>query len=185
MTTYAYVDNSNLYIEGCRVSAVVNGMAKSVRDAELHLVIDHTWQIDYGQLYALFCAHDTVAHVWGSPPPGDSFWVMLQHKGFVTTVYDKNAAGKEKKVDVAIAHRMTKDAYTQIDRTKDKLLLVAGDSDYLPVVTDLVQERFQVEVAFWDHAARELKSAASKFIALDPFYAQLSAAHARHAGKLP
>jgi hypothetical protein len=40
---------------------------------------------------------------------------MLHKKGFNPTVYEKNAANKEKKVDVAIAHAMTKDAYTKLD----------------------------------------------------------------------
>ena len=33
---------------------------------------------------------------------------MVKRHGFNVTTYDKNAAGKEKKVDVAIAHKMTK-----------------------------------------------------------------------------
>jgi hypothetical protein len=61
------------------------------------------------------CGVDAVARLWGSPPPGDSFWNMLHKKGFNPTVYEKNAANKEKKVDVAIAHAMTKDAYTKLD----------------------------------------------------------------------
>jgi uncharacterized LabA/DUF88 family protein len=65
------------------------------------------------------------------------------------TVYDRSQAGKEKKVDVAIAHRMTKDAYTIINRASAELTLVAGDKDYVPVVEDLVKEGFHVVVAFW------------------------------------
>jgi uncharacterized LabA/DUF88 family protein len=181
MTTYAYVDNSNLYIEGCRVAAVRNGMAKNVHDAQRGLILDHAWQIDYGKLYQLLCAHETVARLWGSPPPGDSFWQMVERKGFTPAVYEKNAGGKEKKVDVAIAHRMTKDAYPIVDRKNDRVLLVAGDSDYLPVVSDLVTDGFEVDVAFWDDAARELREAASKFISLNHHHARLSA-HAHHAG---
>jgi hypothetical protein len=51
MTTYSYVDNSNLYIEGCRVSAVKKGMAKSIYDAMDQMIVDHTWNLDYGKLY--------------------------------------------------------------------------------------------------------------------------------------
>ncbi len=170
MTTYAYVDNSNLYIEGCRVSAVQKGLAKNIFDAMNQLIVDHTWKIDYGKLYNFLCGNDAVARLWGSPPPGDSFWNMLDRKGFNPTVYEKNFANKEKKVDVAIGHRMTKDAYTLLNKVKDELLLVAGDSDFVPVVADLIDDGFKVEVAFWDHAARELRDAASKFIALNQFH---------------
>jgi len=69
---------------------------------------------------------------------------------------------------------MTKDAYTIIDKSKDELLLVSGDSDYVPVVVDLTSEGYKVEVAFWDHAARELKDAATKFISLNQYHGHLT-----------
>jgi uncharacterized LabA/DUF88 family protein len=174
MTTYAYVDNSNLYIEGCRVSAVQKGMAQNIYDAMNSLIVDHTWQIDYGRLYEFLCGEDAVARLWGSPPPGDSFWNMLDRKGFNPTVYERNFANKEKKVDVAIGARMTKDAYTLIIKDHDELLLVAGDSDYVPVVADLIDNGFKVDVAFWEHAARELREASSAFIPLNQYHAHLT-----------
>jgi hypothetical protein len=140
MTTYSYIDNSNFYIEGCRVSAVQKGMAKNIYEAMDQLIVDHTWNPDYGKPYEFICGQDAVARLWGSPPPGDTFWNMLHKKGFNPTVYEKNFSNKETKVDVAIAARMTKDAYTIVDNTKDELLLLAGDSDYLPVVSDLTSE---------------------------------------------
>jgi hypothetical protein len=173
MTTYAYVDNSNLYIEGCRVSAVQKGMAKNIYDAMNSGIVDHTWNIDYGRLYELLCGEDAVARLWGSPPPGDSFWNMLDRKGFNPTVYERNFANREKKVDVAIGARMTKDAYTMLDKDRNKLLLVAGDSHYVPVLTDLIDEGFTVEVAFWDHAAREIREAA-RFIPLNEYHVHLT-----------
>jgi hypothetical protein len=181
MTTYTYVDNSNLYIEGCRLSAVKKGMAKNIYQAMNMKIVDHDWNIDYGKLYEFVCGNDAVARLWGSPPPGDSFWKMLDRKKFNPTVYEKNFANGEKKVDVAIAHRMTKDAYTVVKKNYDDILLVAGDSDFVPVVTDLVTEGFKVEVAFWGHAARELREAAMNFISLDPKHADFTRAAARAA----
>jgi len=137
-------------------------------------VVDNAWQIDYGKLYEFLCGDDAVAQLWGTPPPGDSFWQMVGRKGFKTTVFHRNVANKEKKVDVAIAHRMTKDAYTLIDKGKDELLLVGGDSDFVPVIEDLKSEGFNVEVAFWDHGAKELREAASKFISLNQSHKHLS-----------
>jgi len=40
-----------LLIEGCRVSAVLKGMAKNIFEAMNTGIIDHTWQPDYGKLY--------------------------------------------------------------------------------------------------------------------------------------
>lgn len=51
MTTYTYIDNSNLYIEGCRISAVKKGMAADVYQAMNLFIVDHTWNMDYGKLY--------------------------------------------------------------------------------------------------------------------------------------
>nr|WP_249786807.1 NYN domain-containing protein [Bradyrhizobium sp. NBAIM32] len=45
--------------------------------------------------------------------------------------------------------------------------MVAGDSDYVPVVEKLIERGFKVEVAFWGQAARELRQAAANFFELD------------------
>ena len=68
-----------------------------------------------------------------------------------------------------IGAAMTKDAYTKVDKAKDEILLVAGDSDYEPVITDLKAEGYKVEVAFWDHASGEIKKL------VDPGFISLNA----------
>lgn len=79
-----------------------------------------------------------------------------------------------KKIDTGIATLITKDAYKS-DAYKggkpgdDTFILVAGDSDYVPTVNALRENGFRVEVVFWNHASRELKAAASRFIPLDNF----------------
>ena len=167
---YTYVDNSNVFIEGQFVSAVAKGDASDVYDAHARWVPDHGWKLDYGKLHSLVCGakHEIgAANLWGSPPPGDSFWQFVKSKGFDVKTYDRSVSGKEKKVDVALAHRMTKDAYTIIDKANSEISLAAGDKDYVPVVEDLTHEGFHVVVVFWDHAATELKEAASEFFSLN------------------
>ena len=51
-------------------------------------------------------------------------------------------------------------------RGVDEITLVAGDKDYVTVVEDLVANGHVFDVVFWNHAARELKEGASKFIPL-------------------
>ncbi|KPN64039.1 NYN domain-containing protein [Aliiroseovarius crassostreae] len=102
----------------------------------------------------------------GISPSGDSIWSLLDRKGFNPTVYERNASNKEKKVDVGIAHRITKDAYSLTDKDKDDILLVAGGTDYIAVVPDLVAEAYTAEVAFWDHLARDLQDVSSNWIGL-------------------
>ncbi|MDQ3135480.1 MAG: NYN domain-containing protein [Acidobacteriota bacterium] len=178
MKHYTYVDNSNVFLEGQRVSAVFKGMAPNIYEAMNRDIKDFSWQPDYGRLHEFLCGTNDCeiggARLWGSPPPSDSFWRMVERKGFKVTTYEKSFAGKEKKVDVAIAHQITKDAYTVIDKTNDEINLVAGDKDFVPVVEDLVAEGFTVIVVFWNHAAPELKSVATSFIGLDAHLALLS-----------
>jgi hypothetical protein len=178
MLSYTYVDNSNVFIEAQRVSAIEKGMAVDLHDAIDRRVFDWHYKLDYGKLYEYLCGdgHEVgCAKLWGSPPPSDSFWKMVEQKGFEVKTYDRSFSGKEKKVDVGIATAITKDAYTKIDKTNSEIILVAGDKDYMPVIEDLTNEGFKVVVVFWDHAAQELKQAASKFISLNQWlnYLQL------------
>lgn len=170
MTDYIYVDNSNIYIEGCRLAAVKNYMEENIVEAMNNRTLDNSWQLDYGKLYEFFCGDDAIAKLWGSPPPSDSFWEMIRRKGWQVKTYRRNVQNKEKEVDMAIGHAMTKDAYKFGDAANDTFTLVAGDRDYAPVVKDLVSEGFTVEVAFWSHASQDLKASASKFIDLDQYH---------------
>ena len=177
---YTYVDNSNVFIEGSRVSAVVKGLpgAATIIDAMNNGVVDHAWQIDYGSLHQIVCGSPSeigAANLWGSPPPGDSFWKMVEQYGFEVTTFQRSVAGKEKKVDVAIAHQMTKDAYTGVvKKGLDTMTLLTGDKDFVSVVEDLVANGFLVDVVFWDHAGGELKKAATQFVNLNPHLATLT-----------
>ena len=145
-------------------------MALNLHDAIERRVFDWSYKLDYGKLHEYLCGDGQevgCAKLWGSPPPSDSFWKMVESKGFEVKTYDRNAAGKEKKVDVAIAHGITKDAYTVIDKSKSEIVLVAGDKDYTPVIDDLKKEGYRIVVVFWDHAAKEIKKAATEFISLN------------------
>ena len=178
MKSYIYIDNSNVFIEGQRVAAVNSGMASDIFDAIDRRVFDFSYKLDYGKLYEYLCGDGTeigCANLWGSPPPSDSFWKMVERKGFEVKTYDRNASNKEKKIDVAIAHKITKDTYTKILHEKDtsEIVLVAGDRDYIPLIEDLKNEGFRIVVVFWEHAAKELKEKATKFINLNDYFKYL------------
>lgn len=177
---FTYVDNSNVFLEGRRASAVAKRLAgaETYIDAMNNKVLDTAWNLDYGRLHQFACGDETAigcAKLWGSPPPSDSFWEMVKRKGFDVKTYEKNFAGKEKKVDVAIAHQITKDAYSgKIDKGTDEITLVAGDKDFVPVVEDLVESGYKVHVVFWENAAPELRAACTKFVALNAYLDNLT-----------
>lgn len=182
MKVFTYVDNSNVYVEGSRVSAVRKGMATNIYDAMNNKIVDRSWNIDYGRLHQFLCGTDQAeigaARLWGSPPPSDSFWEMVKRQGFTVETFEKSASGQEKKVDVAIAHRITKDAYTCLNKSEDELVLVSGDKDFVPVIADLIKEGYKVKIAFWDQAAQELKDSlrnpVTDFLSLDPHFELIS-----------
>ncbi len=171
---FVYIDNSNVFLEGRRASAVNLRLpgAATIIEAMNNYVLDYEWQIDYGSLYEFACGDPAQiggANLWGSPPPGDSFWKMVEKYGFKVKTFDRSCIGKERQVDVAIAHQMTKDAYSGVvTKGEDEITLVAGDKDYVPMLEDFKANGFVVHVVFWDHAAAKLKKAATKFVSLNP-----------------
>jgi uncharacterized LabA/DUF88 family protein len=56
----------------------------------------------------------------------------------------------------------------------DVIILLAGDTDYVPVVEDLVLEGFRFIILFWDHAGIELKTKATVFVSLNQYFKKLT-----------
>ncbi|RUV18027.1 NYN domain-containing protein [Mesorhizobium sp. M7A.F.Ca.MR.245.00.0.0] len=171
---YVYVDNSNLYIEGRRVSAVKQGLAKDIKEAMNNGVLDQGYQISFGKLHEFLFGQNNRqikrAALFGSrPPPNDGIWKFAKKAGFDVHLEDRNYANKEKKIDTGIATLLTKDAYKSGDPKKDIFTLVAGDADYVPTIKALQEDGYKVEVVFWNHASRELAQVATKFIGLDRY----------------
>lgn len=172
MADYVYVDNSNLYIEGRRASAVAHGLADNIYDAMNDHVLDQAYMISFGKLYEFLCGTDkrTIrrAALFGSrPPPNDGIWSFAERAGFELHLEDRNVRNKEKKIDTGIATLLTKDAYKHGVVSEDVFVLVAGDADFVPAVKALREDGYFVEVVFWDHAARELRESASRFVGLN------------------
>jgi uncharacterized LabA/DUF88 family protein len=179
MAELVYVDNSNVFIEGKRVKAVVSGLAMNIYDAMNNRILDNSYKIDFGHLHDFIAGTDKQqikrCMLFGSrPPPNDTIWNIARRAGFEVITEERNVRNKEKKIDTGIVAAMTKDAYTQADKAQDTITLVAGDAGFVPSVRMLVEDGFNVEVAFWSHASGELKSVASRFIDLDPILNHLA-----------
>ena len=165
MAIYVYVDNSNAFIEGKRVSAVQKGLASNIFEAMNQKILDNAWRLDFGKLHGFISTKlsDTInkAVLFGSrPPANDSVWSMARQGGFTPVVVDRNVANKEKKVDTGIITEMVKDAFTIVKRNQDKLVLVAGDGDFVPAVDTLKSNGFEIHLFFWGHASQELRTSA-------------------------
>lgn len=177
MADWIYVDNSNVFIEGQRASAVSQEMALSIYDAMQNRILDTNYRISFGKLYEFIAGIDrdeiSRAMLFGSrPPANDAIWDMAKKAGFEVITEERNAANKEKKIDTGIVTAMTRDAYRNAQEG-DVFTIVSGDSDYVPTVETLRNDGFQVDVVFWEHAARELIEACSNFIPLNPHLNEL------------
>jgi uncharacterized LabA/DUF88 family protein len=177
MANFLYVDNSNVWIEGMHVAAVQRSMAPDIWSAQVERITDPTWKMDFGRLYEFAggeAAEVARAYLFGSrPPPNDSLWEVARRRGFEPVIYDRNIRNREKKIDTGIATAIMRDSY-ELVKPGDEITLVAGDRDYVPTAEDLQRRNIPLVVMFWDHASGELKEAASKFVALDPYLDHLA-----------
>ena len=174
MSEYIYMDNSNIFIESRRISAVQKGLAKDLRQAMDYDIQDKSYRLDFGKLHTFVAGNDPKkiarATLFGSrPPANDTLWAIAKKAGFDTHIEDRNIRNKEKKIDTGIVAAMVKDAYTVVNKTTDTITLVAGDGDFVPGIQPLVSDGYRVEVVFWSNASRELKDACSKFVELDTY----------------
>lgn len=179
MTLFVYVDNSNVWIEGMRVSAVKKGLAASAQDAMSRKISDQSWTYDFGRLYQAVCP-DTAqigrSSLFGSrPPANDSLWDLARNEGFEVFTFDRNFSNKEKEVDV-VATQIMADSYEHMRATNgDRVVLLSGDRDYVPTVKSLATRKLPTTVVFWQHAtAHDLKVAADDYVSLDPLFDHLS-----------
>lgn len=173
MSNFLYVDNSNVWIEGMHVSAVAQGIAPDIWSALSYRICDYNWKIDFGKLYEFAGGQSSEvgrAVLYGSrPPANDSLWGIAEKKGFEVIVHDRNVANREKKVDTNIVTDIVSDSFELMKAGTDEITLVAGDGDYVPTIERIRKRGFEFHVVFWEHASRELKAAASKFIELNPY----------------
>ena len=171
MAYYVFVDNSNVWIEGKFVSAVINGHSSNIYEAHNNNTQDNSWAIDFGRLLYQVTETDITdvkkAVLFGSKPTDkDSLWDAMRQSGFTVINKERNAANKEKQIDTGIVAEILKTLYTEAAEN-DVFVLVMGDSDYVPIMRQISEKGIRTTVAFWDHASGELRQAADKFLSLN------------------
>jgi hypothetical protein len=83
MSKLIYVDNSNVLIEGQRLSAVVNGKAESFCQATKSRILDCSYRLDFGKLHQFVADGDPTkisqTMLFGTKPPKyDSLWKLAK-----------------------------------------------------------------------------------------------------------
>lgn len=164
-----YLDDSNVFIEGKKVSAVRKGLAKNINEATAKKIKDETYRLDFGRLIEITCGYGSVttAKFYGSrPPKDDSVWEAAKQHGFQLNIFDRSAFGKEKKVDTTMVRDITVDILRNLKPTTDSIVLISGDADFIPAIDLAKQEGFEFKVAYWGHCSQELRKAATEFLNL-------------------
>ncbi len=179
MGKYVYVDNSNVWIEGKYHSAVDKGMVANVYDAHRDQICDMPWAYDFGKLLNVACEGDTStmkrAVLYGSrPTDNDSLWNAARNVGYEVFTPMRNVKNREKRVDTGFDKEMLKDLYKNVIGADDEIILVIGDSDHIPVAEAIEEEGKQFTLVFWNNAAEELQTKASKFICLNKYINEIS-----------
>lgn len=174
MGALIYLDDSNLWIEGKKVSAVDRGLALDIWEATETRTFDNSFRVDFGRVLEI-ANNEPVksARFYGSrPPDADSIWTTAKSAGFRLTILDRNVRNKEKGVDASMIADIMEDMY-EIAEEGDIFIIIAGDADYVPAIEKLHRKNYEVHVLFWDHAAGDLKKAADKFQSLNGFLDRL------------
>ena len=98
---------------------------------------------------------------------------MARSEGFEVSSFDRNVANNEKQVDVAIAKQILGDSF-QYMKPGDKVVLVSGDRDHLPVVNSLNRRASTRPVAFCNTTGKDLKQPPVSYFALDDLFDYLT-----------
>jgi uncharacterized LabA/DUF88 family protein len=162
---HVFVDNTNVFLEGRRASAIRLGLPASRKDP--------FFVIDYGKV--LYVVQDgrhlaSIPRMYGSePPPNDSVWKRIRDDGFDLTVFKRNFFRKEKGLDMELGLSISDLIHESRAQGLQPgiVCLVAGDADYVRIVERLRKAKWTAEVWYWNNAAGDLKDAADRFESLN------------------
>ena len=141
---WIYVDDSNLWIQGKKAYAKAHNLLTSE---------DPRARFDIGQLNEVVAEGREVGGrmLYGSkPPPVDTVWAKMEEQGWKVDIKQKSYhTGKEKQVDVQLVADVVSLVYQMKNGT---VIIVSGDSDYIPAINEALTRGWKVEVWSWKKA---------------------------------
>jgi uncharacterized LabA/DUF88 family protein len=156
MECYVFIDDSNLWIAGQKAQG------KKMKDVDT----DTRFRVDLGKFLHLLTndRHVAQAFLFGSvPPPNDTVWKAAREKNYTVKTFQKSGSGREKEVDSAMVHEITKTMYTLESRENVTFIVVTGDRDLKPPILDALENGVPVELWSWEDAmARDFRQLANK-----------------------
>lgn len=165
------VDNSNIWIEGMKLSAKIKGISATTNGKE---PCDYSWRIDFGKLLNFVAEGKRIRKailVGSRPPKNDSLWKAAENEGFEVTVKDRNAQNKEKAVDTDLVAMGVKLIYTTDPAV---LKVLSGDSDFSPLIRHANDASWETEIwAFSSALGTSVISNADRIEPLDEYISEI------------
>ena len=146
------VDNSNVFIEGKKLSARRKGVVRQVGDSRDPQ--DPSWRVDFGHLLNFMANGRDIIDailVGSEPPQNDSVWTSAKEQGFRVLTYERSFSGKEKEVDTEIATQAAEIILLNKDQP-GALVLGSGDRDFLPSVRCAHRWKWTAEMCSFESA---------------------------------
>lgn len=145
------VDNSNIFIEGQKASAVRKGeLPAAPGDRQPS---DISWRIDFSRLLTRLADGRPIQEailVGSRPPANDAVWTMAEQGGFKVITHERNAQNKEKAVDTELVAQGTRIIVKAPE--PGVLVLASADRDFMPLVRVAQEEGWEVEMAAFSRA---------------------------------
>lgn len=181
-TCFAYLDASNIFLGGAAVSACRRGMAPNPKIAAESHTFDPQFRCNFTWLRHFAVGDDAEgtarAVCVGSNKFGSDGVVYraAERAGWTAITPQRAVSGREKEVDTTLAVLLLEDVLCHPAQAGDlDITLFSGDRDLLPAVRALQRRGRAVDVVGWEHAtSTELRQAARRFVALDPYFDFLS-----------
>ncbi len=175
---FAYLDASNIFLGGAAVSAARRAMAPTPRIAAEGRIFDPEFRVNFTWLrrFAVGEDHDGTARavcVGSNKAGSDGAVYRAAERAHWTAITPQRAmSGREKEVDTTLSVLLLEDLLCQPAQPGDvDVTLFSGDRDLLPAVKALQRRGYAVDIVAWEHATSpELRRAARRFIALDPYF---------------
>jgi uncharacterized LabA/DUF88 family protein len=169
------VDNSNVFIEGQKLSAKKKGIKRQPGDT--HEPCDPSWRIDFGSLLKETSEGNTILKailVGSTPPSTDTIWQAARDGGFEVITHEKNTSGKEKAVDTEIVAKGTELVCTTTEPAILKLL--SGDRDFIPLINIANGRKWETEMWAFESAFKQygqMAQTVTRVKPLDPLFTKI------------
>jgi hypothetical protein len=165
------VDNSNVFIQGRKYSAVQKGVLAPLGGKQPS---DPSWRIDFGGLLTVLAdgrdIHAAIL-VGSRPPPNDSVW-LAAGRLFTVFVHDRDVNNKEKAVDTELVAQGTE--IICIAAEPMTLVIASGDREFIPLVRIAQRRGWEVEMcAFTSSFSGEMAGTVDKVRPLDASFAAI------------